>query len=185
MTKRRDRSPADDVDPLRELRGVTIDDPHPHLDDMVERPDGTVGAPRLAAMRNISGDVVAKMFLATSINHSQVRAADWFMIYRQRQGDAIGSIDFDRVGGGSGGLGRDNREVMKVDAARQMEKAREWIGRRGFMIVELIVFKGCLIKETAPLIYGDDSQSRTDYLGRRFRDALDELAELPAFQLHY
>ncbi|MGM5033511.1 hypothetical protein [Tardiphaga sp. 803_E3_N1_3] len=147
-------------------------------------PKRTLGADPIEQIGNMTRvkTAIARLTGKNRLDQRQVLAADTYReAFETVHSTLGGSMDFDRVRGGSAGS-KAPAEAM-LEAAGTLKQAKGVLGARSTIIVEQIVCHGRTTEECARLVYsyrdGQPTAARDiNYVGRTLREGLTELGML-------
>jgi hypothetical protein len=142
-----------------------------------------LGRPPVEHIGNLTR-VVAAIHMLRGRNKLDVRQSmaaetyrDAFETVHRSLGNAM---DFSGVGGSQ--VDVRPQQVVAI-AAQKLKEARTRIGHNGIQIVEYVVCRGHSLADCARMVFGGDESEKpgdrdVNYVGRRLRESLTELAEL-------
>ncbi len=130
--------------------------------------DGEKAFPRdIVAAVNLRESAIETLFARKFLSRSQKQAADRFRELWESAGGKSSSLDYtqDRVDGGRG-----DPVTSKLMALQELKRARQYLGMRGYGIVEAICGEGRALTEIAPhkrerLTMADNLRADLDDLG--------------------
>lgn len=125
-------------------------------------------------------DTLTTMLNRKQISQLQFSAGDRLRLACEMTSASMGgTMDFDRVRGGSGGA--PTPALAYLDAAEIVSQARKYLYPRDYAMVYRVALQGFSIEQAARQLYNEEYDGKWPaYLteaGRRFRTGLDELAD--------
>lgn len=126
-------------------------------------------------VRNIRESSLSTMRARRQLDDAQYLAGDWIRRKIEQTYMSSGTIDpsnepVDRSGHA------DPLTDRVIEASQAIAKARAHIGAVAWPLLELICGQGMSIAEAAHRRYGVATEAQAKYVGRLFRDNLDEMA---------
>lgn len=158
-----------------ELGTKTVDDPFqfdpndPGADPLVRR--------RVNVAANVKHDVLEHMHSRRQIDDAEKAAGERFMRLVERSGiGGARAIDYGRAKVDGGKLA-DNLSVSVMAATEELADVRKHVGASAYSILQRILVAGGTIKQAARDLYRSDSPRWAEFLGKRLKEILGEVAE--------
>lgn len=171
MPKRKGNPPMLDTIEVQNPHGLIVPDIR------VVRGELRYDQERVTVARSIRGDPLGEMHAKRQISDAQYAAGRRYQATSEAMGIGVSRSPGDIKEPVDGGLGpTDGLTDRKLDAAKQMDAWRQLLGARGFELVQLVLIAGRSHPWIARQLYGGATQANRRYVGRLFRDCLDQLA---------
>jgi hypothetical protein len=135
------------------------------------------GTPEYARV-NIRHDVLEHMASRNRISDAEKAAGDRFVaLVEQSNISGARAIDYGRPPVDGGGIA-DNLSATVMDATKELARIKGFLGETGYRILDHVLIRGFSIAQVAAQANGSPNTRTELYVGRRFKEALTDLAML-------
>lgn len=170
MSKRKQKQPR--VRPHLELQSAVVDNPFFQREHAESRSNPS----KIAAVVNVRESGIEYLYARKFIDEAQKRAADKFRdLWETMGGSGAGAIDYEKEKV-DGGAAQDPISASQVNAGRELNRARNFLGEYGYRLVGKVAGEGYSPKEISN---SDWERKVTSAMLRTF---LDQLAEFWKFK---
>jgi hypothetical protein len=157
----------------REFRPRQVDDPMAPARG--HRKEGA--HPKVTAISNVRESPLLFLFSRGNIDKAQYEAGLRFRRIYEAAGSGVGAIDYSRPPVDGSPI-REPLSERQFQAVKELEEVRIYLDPKGYAIIECVAGDGMTFREAASMLgYGKGRRDEL-YVGRRFREILDDLVGL-------